>query len=79
VKGLGGLFNKKKKQQQEQQPQQTEASAPAPASTPGALMEMQSEVTNYSNDALDGSMFEPPAGYTLTKQDLSATSGNSPQ
>ena len=57
VKGLGGLFNKKKKQQQEQQPQQTEASTPAPASTPGALMEMQSEVTNYSNDALDGGMF----------------------
>jgi len=79
VKGLGGLFNKKKKQQQEQQPQQTETSTPAPASTPGALMEMQSEVTNYSNDALDGSMFEPPAGYTLTKQDPSATPGNSPQ
>ena len=68
MKGLGGLFNKKKKQQQEQQAQQT-ASAPAPASAPGALMEMQSEVTNYSNDALDGSLFEPPAGYTLTKRD----------
>jgi hypothetical protein len=79
VKGLGGLFNKKKKQQQEQQPQQTETSTPAPASTPGALMEMQSEVTNYSNDALDGSMFEPPAGYTLTKHDPSATPGNIPQ
>ena len=58
-KSLGGMFHKKQKQQQQQDAQTTN-----PASTPGSLMEMQSEVTAYSSDSLDSSLFAPPAGYT---------------
>jgi hypothetical protein len=65
--GLGG-FGKKKKQEpppppppSNTQPQQN--NPPAAAGTPGALMEMQVEVTSYSNSALDKSLFDVPAGY----------------
>jgi len=60
-KSLGGMFHKKQKQQQ--QPQQ-DAQAANPAATPGSLMDAQTEVTAYSSDSLDSSLFEPPAGYT---------------
>ena len=66
VKGLGGLFSKKKKKDDaaaEQNPQN-----PPPPSTPGALMEMTIEVTSFSDAALDGSLFEIPAGYTRVQE-----------
>ncbi|HST08816.1 MAG TPA: hypothetical protein VLL05_00445, partial [Terriglobales bacterium] len=67
MKGLGGMF-KKKKEQQQQQEQEKQAANPNPASTPGSLMDTQTEVTNYSNDALDAALFAPPAGYTQTQK-----------
>ena len=66
VKGLGGLFSKKKKKDDaaaEQNPQN-----PPPPSSPGALMEMTIEVTSFSDAALDGSLFEIPAGYTRVQE-----------
>jgi hypothetical protein len=67
MKGLGGMF--KKKQQQQQQDSQTAGSASAnPASTPGSLMDMQTEVTSFSSESLDDSLFAPPAGYTQTQR-----------
>jgi hypothetical protein len=63
MKGLGGMF--KKKQQQQQQEAQATAN---PASTPGSLMDMETEITSYSSDSLDASLFEPPAGYVQVQK-----------
>lgn len=66
MKGLGGMF--KKKHQQEQQDAQASGNAANPASTPGSLMDMETEITSYSSDSLDASLFEPPAGYTQVQK-----------
>jgi len=71
-KGLGGLlggFGRKKKQQ-EQQPQP--AAAPSPAAQPGvaSLAEVTTEVTAFSSDPLDSSLFEVPAGYKQVPSDV---------
>ncbi len=64
VKGLGGLFGKRKKKDDDQ----ANPNNPPPPSTPGSLIEMTIEVTNFSNSALDGTLFEIPEGYTRVKQ-----------
>jgi hypothetical protein len=77
--GLGGFGKKKKKTDDApatEAPQSangtagaaTPAAAPAPA-TPGSLMEMTIEVTAYSADTLDKSLFDVPAGYTQVEPD----------
>jgi len=66
MKGLGGMF--KKKQQQQQQDAQPSGNTANPASTPGSLMDMETEITSYSSDSLDASLFEPPAGYTQVQK-----------
>jgi hypothetical protein len=84
---LGG-FGKKKKKPEDQpattQPtatdgtQQASASGSAPtasAGTSGALMEMTIEVTSFSNSALDGSLFDVPAGYAQVQPDLETKPG----
>ncbi len=63
MKGLGGMFKKKKQQDADN----SAASTPNPASTPGSMMDMQTEVTSYSNSPLDSGLFEPPAGYSEKK------------
>jgi hypothetical protein len=68
MKGLGGMFKKKKEQQQQQEQEKQPSGAANPASTPGSLMDMRTEVTNYSNDSLDAGLFGPPAGYTQTQK-----------
>ncbi len=74
-KGIGGMFGgfgKKKKQQQQQdqdaQTSTTDASG-ATVTQSGSLMEMQVEVTQYSNGSIDKDLFEIPAGYTQVQQD----------
>lgn len=66
MKGLGGLFGKKKKQQPD--PSQNSSPAPAPSSASNSqsstLMEVTSEVTSFSSDSLDSGLFAPPSGYT---------------
>ena len=85
--GLGGFGKKKKKT--EDQPaadsSQTASAAgstatPAPApsapiATPGSLMEMTIEITSYSADSLDKSLFDVPAGYTQVQPDPDAKPG----
>jgi hypothetical protein len=66
VKGLGGLFGKKKKK--DEAADQPNPQNPPPPSTPGALLEMTIEVTSFSNAALDGSLFQIPAGFTRVQQ-----------
>jgi hypothetical protein len=66
TKGLGGLFGKKKQQQQNDSSNASSGTSapPPPASVPGSMMDMTIEVTSYSNDSLDASLFEVPAGYS---------------
>jgi len=68
TKGLGGLFGKKKKQdQQPTQPTDQNSTTPAasqPTPSSAALMQMTVEITNFSSDNLDKSLFDVPAGYT---------------
>lgn len=71
VKGLGGMFSKKK--QADNPPAQSSGSS-GPSAAPTAdnsqptsatLMEMTTEVTSFSTSSLDSSVFEVPAGFTL--------------
>ena len=74
-KGIGGVFGsfgkKKKQRDQDAQAQSADSSGSSqqPASASGALMEMQTEVTQYSNTSVDKDLFEIPAGYTQVQQD----------
>ena len=72
---LGGLFGglKKKKQDQQQQPAAQDTSATA--GQPPALLEMTMEVTSFSSDSLDSSLFDVPAGYTQVQRDPDDTFG----
>ncbi|HEV2380728.1 MAG TPA: hypothetical protein VG206_13160 [Terriglobia bacterium] len=68
-KMLGG-FHRKKKDQDQSSSEGASQSAPPPPSQPGSLMEMTVEVTSFSTDSLDGSLFSPPAGYTQVAPNL---------
>jgi hypothetical protein len=67
VKGLGGLFGKKKNK--DEAPADQNSQNPPSPSTPSSLIEMTIEVTSFSNAALDSSSFEIPAGFTRVQQD----------
>lgn len=76
AKALGGMFRHKKQQDQDQSASSgASQSGPAPASEPGALMEMTVEVTSFSTDALDDSLFAFPAGYTQVQPNLDRAPG----
>jgi hypothetical protein len=72
MKGLGGMF-KKKQQQQQQDAQASGGNTTNPASTPGSLMDMETEITSYSSDSLDATLFEPPAGYAQVQKTADET------
>jgi hypothetical protein len=76
MKGLGGMFKKKKDQQQQEQ---QASGASNPVSTPGSLMDMQTEVTSYSSNSLDASLFGLPAGYTQTQKNTDDELGGNKQ
>lgn len=68
AKGFGGLF-KKKQQQNDSTANAAGTTAPSnvpppPAPVPGSLMDITTQVTSYSKDSLDASLFDVPAGYT---------------
>jgi len=63
MKGLGGMFGHKKDKSADSGSGSTTPTA-NPASTPGSMMDMQTEVTAYSSSPLDAGLFGPPAGYT---------------
>jgi len=69
AKGIGGVFGGfgRKKKQQQSTDEQTQSSQAGSGS--GSLMDMTSEVTAYSADPLDGSLFEIPAGYKQVQAD----------
>lgn len=65
TKSFGGLFGKKKqKEEQNNNPDSSTGGAPKPASAPGSMMDVTTEMTSYSRDSLDSTLFEIPAGYT---------------
>jgi hypothetical protein len=66
AKGLGSLFGKKKKKDDAAD---SNSQNPPPPSTPGALIEMTIEVNSFSDAALEGSLFEVPAGYARVEGD----------
>ena len=67
MKGLGGLFNKKK---QDNASDSSQSSAPRnPNSNPNSLIEITTQVTAFSDSSLDGALFDVPAGYTQLQQD----------
>jgi len=80
VKGLGGLFGKKKKDNSSAPASQdasasSQASALLPNSNPNALIEITTQVASFSESSLDGGLFEIPAGYTQVQEDASQVFG----
>lgn len=70
TKSLGGLFGKKKQQQQNDSSASGKSDAPPPpAPVAGSMMDMTIEVTSYTKDRLDASLFDVPAGYTQVQAD----------
>ena len=67
--GLGGLGRKKKT---EDKPADPPANAPAAGNSQasGALLEMTTEMTNFSANSADPSLFEVPAGFKKVDSDL---------
>ncbi len=71
-KGMGSVFGgfgrKKKKPAQDAEAQPTDSSQQS-SSASGSLMEMQTEVTEYSSAPIDKYLFDIPVGYTQVQQD----------
>jgi len=66
--GLGGLGRKKK----EDKPADPPANAPAAQSsgTPGSLLEMTTEMSGFSANTADASLFEVPAGFKKVDSEI---------
>ena len=67
LKGLGGLFGKKKKDNDSAPAAGT--LPPNPHPDPNALMEMTTAVTSFSTSSLDGSLFDVPSGFLQMQED----------
>lgn len=67
-KSLGGMFGRKKKQDQDNSNNSANSSGQS-SSNSGSLMDMQTEVTSYSSNSLEKSLFEIPAGFTQVQRD----------
>jgi hypothetical protein len=70
--GLGGFGRRKKTEEQQAPPPQQTGNAPQQASggNPGMLMEVTSELTNFSSGPVDSSKFEVPAGFKQVQHQL---------
>jgi len=69
MKGLGGLFGKKKQDNSAASSSQAGTMPPNPNSNPNALMEITTQVTTFTDSSLDGGLFDIPAGYTQVQED----------
>jgi hypothetical protein len=73
--GIGGFGRKKKQddQQAQAQPASADSAPPAqgqPQGAPGSLMELTTELTNFSAAPVDASKFEIPAGFKQVEDDM---------
>jgi len=68
---LGGRFGRfgKKKKDAGQTSSEGQSTA-APVGAPGSLLEMTTELSNFSSAAVDASRFEVPAGFKQVESDL---------
>jgi hypothetical protein len=73
MKGLGGLFGKKK--HDDSNSGQAGGLPPNPNSNPNALMEITTQVSSFSTNSLEASLFDVPAGYTQIQEDPSLVLG----
>ncbi len=64
AKSLGGFFKKKKQESDSNASTTSSSGVPQPAPVAGSMMDVTTEVTAYSKDSLDASLFDIPAGYT---------------
>ena len=78
TKGIGSLFGKKKQAQPSDSGSANASGGsgangapPPPTPVAGSMMDVTTEVTSYSQDSLDASLFEVPAGYALVQPDTS--------
>jgi hypothetical protein len=78
MRGLGGLFGKKKQDSSSASSNQAGAPPPNPNSNPNAMIEMTTQVISFSGSSLDGGLFEIPAGYTQVQEDPSQVFGGGP-
>jgi hypothetical protein len=84
AKSIGGMFGGfgRKKKQQDQSSQGSPAAGQAsdlpaaPPATPGSFMDMTTQVTSYSSDALDEGLFAIPEGYTQVQPDWGGQTGH---
>jgi hypothetical protein len=67
MKGLGGLFGKKKKDNDSAPA--SNALPPNPHPDPNALMEMTTAVTSFSTSSLDATLFDIPSGFMEIQED----------
>jgi hypothetical protein len=69
-KALGGMFGHKKKQDQQPStsPDASTGTSAPPAGSSNSLMDVTVQVTSFSNDSLDSSLFDVPAGYTQVQR-----------
>ncbi len=67
LKGLGGMFGKKKKDNDSAPAAST--LPPNPHPDPNALMEMTTAVTSFSTSSLDAGLFDVPSGYLQVQED----------
>jgi hypothetical protein len=69
--GLGGFGRKKKEEpKQEEAQQQPAAASSAPSGGSASLMEMTTELTNFSAASVDGSKLEVPAGFKKVENEM---------
>jgi len=69
MKGLGGMFKKKQQQQPADSSANASAAGTPPAAPSNSMMDSTTEVTSYSSNSLDASLFEIPAGYAQVQPD----------
>jgi hypothetical protein len=60
-RGIGGMLGRRKKQEDTAPP--AGGQQPPAQSTPGSLMEMQTEISGFSTAPVDAAKFEVPAGF----------------
>jgi hypothetical protein len=79
IKGLGGLFGKKKQKQENSSTQETSSTNPPRPSNPNSLMDMTMEVVSFSDSSLESSLFEVPSGYTQVQRSADQLVGTQPK
>ena len=67
---LAGRFGLGRKKKDNASQSTTASTSGAPASTPGALLEMTTEMSNFSSAAVDAARFEVPDGFKQKEADL---------